>query len=208
MSDHQAELLLINNNNTRTKFALASRHGVIDHRAIPSREVTVESVCALLGDWEYEKVVLASVVPANVPALVEAQAGRPLVELSHRIELGIAIDFPDPSKIGADRLANAVAVAARRPDGPVIVVDFGTAVTFDIIDPDSMPCATTCTSAPPFSPRSRSPARLRPSANRPSTRCSRGPITVTAVSSSRSSPASTRKWAGPRKQLPPGDMRL
>jgi type III pantothenate kinase len=91
-------------------------------------------VCALLGDWEYEKVVLASVVPANVPALVEAQAGRPLVELSHRIELGIAIDFPDPSKIGADRLANAVAVAARRPDGPVIVVDFGTAVTFDIID--------------------------------------------------------------------------
>jgi type III pantothenate kinase len=73
-------------------------------------------------------------VPANVPALIKAQAGRPLVELSHRIELGIAIDFPDPSKIGADRLANAVAVAARRPDGPVIVVDFGTAVTFDIID--------------------------------------------------------------------------
>lgn len=134
MSSRQAELLLINNNNTRTKFALATRTEVVEHRAIPSREVSEESVRALLSDWEYDKVVLASVVPANVPALIAAQAGRPLVEVSHLIELGVAVDFPDPSKIGADRLANAVAVAARPLDGPVVVVDFGTAVTFDIID--------------------------------------------------------------------------
>lgn len=134
MSSRQAEFLLINNNNTRTKFALASRSEVFEHRAIPSREVSEESVRNLLADWEYDKVVLASVVPANVPALVAAQAGRPLVEVSHRIDLGVIVDFPDPSKIGADRLANAVAVAARPLAGPVVVVDFGTAVTFDIID--------------------------------------------------------------------------
>lgn len=134
MSTHQAEFLLVNNNNTRTKFALAGRGGVIDHRAMISREVTTGAVAGLLAGWEYDKVVLASVVPANVPALVEAQGGRRIVEVSHRIELGVAVDFPDPSKIGADRLANAVAVAARPLDGPVVVVDFGTAVTFDIID--------------------------------------------------------------------------
>ena len=46
----------------------------------------------------------------------------------------IVVDFPDPSKIGADRLANAVAVGGQGFPGPVVVVDFGTAVTFDIID--------------------------------------------------------------------------
>ncbi|NLT70520.1 MAG: type III pantothenate kinase [Verrucomicrobiaceae bacterium] len=134
MSTSTAAYLLINNNNTRTKFALACGGELLEHRSLASRDVTADSVAALLADWRYDFVVLASVVPANVPALVASQSGRELVEVSHRIPLGVAIDFPEPAKIGADRLANAVAVARRRFDGPVIVVDFGTAVTFDIID--------------------------------------------------------------------------
>ena len=134
MSTSKADYLLINNNNTRTKFALAMGNELFEHRSIASRDVTTAAVTALISDWEYDYVVLASVVPANVPDLLASQAGKKVVELSHRIPLGVAVDFPDPSKIGADRLANAVAVAQRRIDGPVIVVDFGTAVTFDIID--------------------------------------------------------------------------
>lgn len=134
MSTSKADYLLINNNNTRTKFALATGNELLEHCSIASRDVTAAAVTALIADWEYDHVVLASVVPANVPDLLASQAGKKVVELSHRIPLGVAVDFPDPSKIGADRLANAVAVAQRRIDGPVIVVDFGTAVTFDIID--------------------------------------------------------------------------
>lgn len=134
MSTSKADYLLINNNNTRTKFALATGNELLEHRSIASKDVTTAAVTALIADWEYDYVVLASVVPANVPDLLASQAGKKVVELSHRIPLGVAVDFPDPSKIGADRLANAVAVAQRRIDGPVIVVDFGTAVTFDIID--------------------------------------------------------------------------
>jgi type III pantothenate kinase len=134
MSTSKADYLLINNNNTRTKFALATGNELLEHRSIASRDVSAVAVAALIADWEYDHVILASVVPANVPDLIASQAGKKVVELSHRIPLGVAVDFPDPSKIGADRLANAVAVAQRRIDGPVIVVDFGTAVTFDIID--------------------------------------------------------------------------
>jgi len=134
MTSATAEFLLVNNNNTRTKFALATRSEILDHRVMLSREVTETSVRELLAGWDYERVVLASVVPANVPALVAAHDGKPLLELSHRLELGVIVDFPDPSRIGADRLANAVAVAERRFGEPVVVVDFGTAVTFDIID--------------------------------------------------------------------------
>ncbi len=135
MTEKAAEFLLINNNNTRTKFALATREGLLEHRSIASAGVSEASVRELLGEWDYEKAVLASVVPAHVPALVASQKGRPLVEVSHRIELGLVIDFPDPSKVGADRIANAVAVSAEPLETAVIVVDFGTAVTFDIISP-------------------------------------------------------------------------
>ncbi|MEX2579359.1 MAG: type III pantothenate kinase [Verrucomicrobiales bacterium] len=134
MSSSAAEFLLINNNNTRTKFALGSGVDLLAHESIASTEVAEGTVRALLARWDYEKVVLASVVPAHVPALRKAQDSRPIVEVSHEIDLGIAVDFPDPSKVGADRLANAAAVAGRYPGEPVVVVDFGTAVTFDIVD--------------------------------------------------------------------------
>ena len=49
-----------------------------------------------------------------------------------RVQLGVEIDYPNPKSIGADRLANAAAVA-KLYGCPAIVVDFGTAVTFDIV---------------------------------------------------------------------------
>src|SRR6056297_1728336 len=134
MSRESAEFLLINNNNTRTKFSLADRRSLLAHRAMMSREVSLETVRDQLTDWSLDKVVLASVVPANVHALIEVQDERPVVEVSHRVSLGVEVDFPKPDSIGADRLANAAAVVGEHPGEPVIVVDFGTAVTFDIID--------------------------------------------------------------------------
>jgi len=50
----------------------------------------------------------------------------------HRLRLGVGVDYPKPSTIGADRLANACA-ACDLFGSPVIVADFGTAVTFDVI---------------------------------------------------------------------------
>ena len=52
--------------------------------------------------------------------------------LDSKLNLGVGIDYPKPRSIGADRLANAAA-AAELYGFPAVVVDFGTAVTFDII---------------------------------------------------------------------------
>jgi type III pantothenate kinase len=52
--------------------------------------------------------------------------------VSHKIALGVGIDYPRPETIGADRLANATAVVTLY-GSPAVVVDFGTAVTFDVI---------------------------------------------------------------------------
>lgn len=81
-------------------------------------------------------VVLSSVVPA-VNRLWKESVRRlwgdvRLLNVTHRSELGVPITYPKPKTIGADRLANACE-AAHRFGTPVIVADFGTAVTFDII---------------------------------------------------------------------------
>jgi type III pantothenate kinase len=56
-----------------------------------------------------------------------------VIELTHRTVTGIGIDYPKPATIGPDRLANALA-AKHHFGAPAVVVDFGTAVTFDVVD--------------------------------------------------------------------------
>jgi type III pantothenate kinase len=56
-----------------------------------------------------------------------------MLELTPKTVRGVGIDYPKPSSIGPDRLANAVA-ARNRFGAPVVVVDFGTAVTFDVVN--------------------------------------------------------------------------
>ncbi len=80
--------------------------------------------------------MVSSVVPKRNNEIAKAARGiAPVLWLSPAIELGIRIDYPRPLTIGADRLANAVAIAALYRT-PGIVVDFGTAVTFDIVARD------------------------------------------------------------------------
>jgi type III pantothenate kinase len=80
--------------------------------------------------------ILCSVVPKISPAVcafVKRNWNLPCLELTPQTVRGVGIDYPQPKTIGPDRLANAVAVR-HRFGAPSVVVDFGTAVTFDIVD--------------------------------------------------------------------------
>lgn len=129
--------LLIDNSNSFTKVALASAENVLATRKLPTRGLTAAAFTKTLGRWRYESAVLCSVVPTAGAIIAETLAAVPLLQVSAKINLGVGIDYPQPQSIGADRLANA-AVAAATAGAPVIVVDFGTAVTFDIISRDRM----------------------------------------------------------------------
>jgi len=79
--------------------------------------------------------VLCSVVPSRNRAwssVLRREFGEAPLVVSHRINLGVGVEYPRPATIGADRLANACG-AADRYGVPVIVADFGTALTFDVI---------------------------------------------------------------------------
>jgi type III pantothenate kinase len=79
--------------------------------------------------------MIASVVP-RVDDIwrdaLEPIIGGPVAFVSHRLQLGLPLRYPRPASIGADRLANACG-GADRYGAPLIVADFGTAVTFDIV---------------------------------------------------------------------------
>ena len=126
--------LLVDNSNTRTKFALADARGLGVWRGVlPTVEVAVATLDELLAGVGYDAAVVASVVPAKALVLKEYLERRVPVHLvDYRSPLGMGIDYPEPAQIGADRLANAVGVLARH-GVPAIVVDSGTAVTFDVV---------------------------------------------------------------------------
>lgn len=52
------------------------------------------------------------------------------------VKTGLKIAYRNPAEVGADRIANAVAASRRYPDKDCIVVDFGTATTFDVLSAD------------------------------------------------------------------------
>jgi type III pantothenate kinase len=80
-------------------------------------------------------VAFCSVVPAASPSLrqlLDVHSSLPVFQLTHECRIGVPITYPKPAEIGQDRLANAAAAHALG-GSPAIVIDSGTAVTFDVI---------------------------------------------------------------------------
>ena len=133
-------ILLFDIGNTNTHVGLASDRRVLRQTNIPTAEwFTGKAETALkkfVGATKLDGVALCSVMPRATPQV--RRAIRRLwrlrcLGLTPKTLRGVGIDYPKPATIGPDRLANAV--AARHCFGaPVVVVDFGTAVTFDVVD--------------------------------------------------------------------------
>ncbi|MFH1037051.1 MAG: type III pantothenate kinase [PVC group bacterium] len=82
-----------------------------------------------------DSAILASVVPARNRAILDIcrdVLGLECSVLDSKTPTGLTILYLNPEQVGADRIANAVG-AFHRCGGPVIAVDFGTAITFDVV---------------------------------------------------------------------------
>lgn len=126
--------------NTHTHLGLANDRRVAWRGGLPTvawrSGAAVIELKRFVGARRIEGAAWCSVVPAVNARLARRVAGlfrvRPL-EVNHHTVRGIGIRYPRPETIGADRLANAVAVRAS-VGAPAVAVDFGTAVTFDVVD--------------------------------------------------------------------------
>jgi type III pantothenate kinase len=126
-----AKFLLVNLNNTSTKLGLADEKELLAKKVISTKNLSIPAVKRAVRRWEFDHVLVGSVVPKKTGVFRKLfRAG--VKEVTPDLDLGVGIDFSEPHDIGADRLANAVGVTTRY-GSPAIVVDFGTAVTFDIV---------------------------------------------------------------------------
>jgi type III pantothenate kinase len=124
--------LLIDISNSFTKLAFASKTALFRSERVATDQFTASYLGRVLKKRRIELVVVCSVVPKKNREVSRAAGKTKILWLNSRSKLGVGIDYPAPKTIGADRLANAAAVAFLY-GWPAIVVDFGTAVTFDII---------------------------------------------------------------------------
>lgn len=127
-------ILLVDNSNTFTKCALATADGELSGqmRCLPTAQITPESVNEALAEWKFGQVVLCSVVPVAAAVLSDIFADHPMHRVSHTDCPQMLRLYENPACVGADRLANAAAVALHYTL-PALAVDLGTACTFDVV---------------------------------------------------------------------------
>ena len=142
-------LLTIDSGNTNIVFALyeAGKQRGVWRRANDNRQTADE-----YGVWLLQLMALAKLHPEDVDSAIIATVvpdtlfslkglcrnyfkAEPLVVGDAGVELGIQALVDTPEAVGADRLVNAVA-AHEEYGGPLIILDFGTATTFDVINAD------------------------------------------------------------------------
>ena len=136
-------LLVVDVGNTQTHFGTYEGGALVEHwRFATVRDSTADEIGAALRNLvelrgvELEQID-SSIVSSTVPQLgpqwlemTERYLGHEMLVVGPGFKTGMPLRYDNPREIGADRLVNAVA-AYERTQGACIVVDFGTAITYD-----------------------------------------------------------------------------
>lgn len=119
-----------------------AHHWRLSTRSVGTSDEQALAIAGMLGfaglqlDRDVTGVVVGSVVPSVTEVLrrtVAEYVDAELVVVEPGVRTGIPIRHDHPRDLGADRIANAVAVQSLYPR-PAIAVDFGTAISFDVVD--------------------------------------------------------------------------
>lgn len=132
MSTEPGEILVLDQGNTNTKWAVLKGGRVLDHGVVATTE-TVDALPGILTQ-SAGPVSWCSVVPPAGDALDRAltDAGRAHHRLTCHDAPGLPIHYPKPEQVGQDRLANAIGAQAL-VGAPTAIIDMGTATTFEVV---------------------------------------------------------------------------
>ncbi|MDG0808977.1 type III pantothenate kinase [Cohnella rhizosphaerae] len=140
-------ILVVDVGNTNIVLGLYEGPELLHHwRLSTNRSATVDEYGIMLTNLftiagieaaEIDGVIVSCVVPPLMPTLERLfvkYVGREALVVGPGIKTGLNIRYENPKEVGADRIVNAVA-GIEHYGAPLVVVDFGTATTFDYIDP-------------------------------------------------------------------------
>ncbi|WP_342563725.1 type III pantothenate kinase [Paenibacillus sp. FSL R7-0345] len=139
-------MLAVDIGNTNIVLGIYRKRELLHHfRLSTARQSTVDEYGVLIHNLfqmsnmsfkDVEGVIISSVVPPLVQVIVEMcvkYIGKDPLLVGPGIKTGLNLRYENPREVGADRIVNAVA-AIEQYKCPLVVVDFGTATTFDCID--------------------------------------------------------------------------
>lgn len=145
-------LLVLDVGNSTTMVGIFEKTQLLQHWRLSSQRHTSDEIGLLLSNLlmtsginrsEVDAAIISSVVPALDSLIIEAAEnyfGVVCLKVSIALDLGMPIRYAAPKELGADRIVNAVAAAAKYRvvgcEKPIIVIDYGTAITFDVISRD------------------------------------------------------------------------
>jgi type III pantothenate kinase len=138
-------LLVVDVGNTQTHLGAFGGDDLIhDWRFATVRDETADELGARLRSLlalrqlafgDLDASILSSTVPQLRPewtAMAERYLGHEMPAVGPGLRTGMPIRMDNPREVGADRLVNAVA-AYEHVGGPCVIVDFGTAITYDVV---------------------------------------------------------------------------
>ena len=133
-------LLTIDTGNTCVGTALFSGGRIVfKNKLITPDRITVRFLKNLVGEAHLDKIssiIISSVVPyidQSLSTAIESLFGKKAMFIDHRTRTGITIKVDTPQELGADRIADSVGgIHFSKP--PLIIIDSGTATTFDIVN--------------------------------------------------------------------------
>jgi type III pantothenate kinase len=136
-------LLAVDVGNTQTVFGLFEGAELAEHWRIATEgHRSGDELGAMFQSFldldRVDGIVVSTTVPQLARAyaeFAERYAEAELLEVGPGVKTGIPMRYDDPREVGPDRIANAVAAAARYGP-PCIVVDFGTSTNFDVVSPE------------------------------------------------------------------------
>ncbi len=142
-------LLALDVGNTNVTVGVFEGDRLVDHRRLRTiRDQTSDEWGILLRNLfalakldisRIRGIIVASVVPpvnSSLAEMAKVYFATTAMFVNHETNTGLAIRYDNPQDVGADRLVNGVA-AFHRYGGPCVVVDLGTAITFDAISRDA-----------------------------------------------------------------------
>jgi type III pantothenate kinase len=139
------DFLAIDIGNTHIVFGIFRGDKILSNLRISTQnERTADEIGILINQFcnlnrislsDLTECGISSVVPGMTNTIhsgINKYLSIEALNIDHTLDLGIKILYKDPSQVGADRICNSAA-AFNKYGGPIIIIDFGTATTFDVV---------------------------------------------------------------------------
>jgi len=125
--------LCIDQGNSRTKIGIFDQDILIEQFSY--EQFGTDELTNLLSGFDIKNAIISSVITQNKELIEDLERKIDLsVELTHQTSMPIENRYLTPDTLGKDRLAAVVGAAYLKPDTNILVIDAGTAITYDLID--------------------------------------------------------------------------